>query len=165
MHLGSYRTLLFHGAFLILSCEMPPTGLDEYANTVVHHFHMHYYFGFTAIPPVHSSALWLTFKLWAVLAALRCLHSWDIRSLNCTQQLRLHDTAWKEALKTQPCVKEQHSRPNIHPWSTNGEGLGRGPERQWGTQRYNCRGRRWRTNHHPLLSSLTPSAVDLGLRA
>lgn len=160
MHLTSTITLLFHGAFLILSHKMQLTGLDWSANIVFLHFHMHYYFGYTAIPPVHYFTLWLAFKLWAVLTAFHCLHSWENHSLNFTQELGFHDTERKEGPGTQPCVRE-HSIvwPNIHPWSTNREGLGREPDQQ-GTRRYNCRGRRWRTNHHPLLFSLTRSTVD-----
>lgn len=67
--LTSSKTLLFHGALLILGHKMPPTDLNGCANIVFQHFHMHYYFGYTAIPPVHHFTLWLTFKLWAMLVA------------------------------------------------------------------------------------------------
>lgn len=144
---------------VILSHKMTSTGLDRYSNIVFLYFHMHHYCGYTAIPPAYDFTLWLTLKLWAVLAALPCLHSWDTRLLNCTWSR----TAWCRAKRgAQPCVRE-HSivQPNVHPWSTTKDRPGQEPERQWGTQRDNCRGQRWRTNPHPLLSSLTPNTVHL----
>lgn len=109
MHLTSYITLLFHGAFLILSHKMPPTGLDGYTNIFLY-FHMHHYCGCTAIPPVYDFTLWLVFKLRAVLAALPCLHSWDTRLLNCAQRSR---TTWCRAKRgardSAMCERAQHS--------------------------------------------------------
>lgn len=129
MHLTSYITLLFHSAFLTLSHKMPPTGLDGYANIVFLHFHMHYYFGHTPIPPVHYFTLWLTFKLWAVLAALRCFHSWDTHSLNCTQELK---TTWhrpkRGARDSAMCERTQHS-PAQYPSMVNQQ-RGTGGENQ-----------------------------------
>lgn len=127
---------------------------------------MHYYCGYTAIPPVYDFTLWLAFKLWAVLAALSCLRSWDTRLLNCAQRSR---PAWcraKRGARDSAMCEREHStvQPNVHPWSTTRDGPGQEPERQQGTQRDNWRGRRWRTNPHPLRSSLTPNPVHLRAR-